>query len=129
MRNCLEMNKDAVLFRNICEVSNKYQPASKSCSSALSKSWEKQMLALERSKQIPEGAFALSVLVVFLYLDRLAGLNTMHIFFVYLQKASLEEHPLVTAISDLTFINAIAVLLQENPFKGSLYRLKSLRQL
>ncbi|KAE9594813.1 hypothetical protein Lalb_Chr18g0057761 [Lupinus albus] len=72
--------------------------------------------------------YAFSVLVELLFLDRTkilnflrgikdgwAGLNIMHIFFVYLQKAPPEECP---------FVAVILLLLDhmEDPFKGSLYR-------
>ncbi|XP_021602148.1 putative E3 ubiquitin-protein ligase LIN-2 isoform X3 [Manihot esculenta] len=44
-----------------------------------------------------------------------SGLNTMHIFLVFLQRASPEEHPLVAAI-------LLQLDLLGDPFKSSLYR-------
>ncbi|XP_019419627.1 PREDICTED: putative E3 ubiquitin-protein ligase LIN isoform X2 [Lupinus angustifolius] len=80
------------------------------------------------NKQNSSG-YAFSVLVELLFLDRRTkilnflrgikdgwtGLNIMHIFFVYLQKAPSEERP---------FVAVILLLLDhmEDPIKGSLYR-------
>ncbi|KAJ1414432.1 Armadillo-type fold [Sesbania bispinosa] len=47
------------------------------------------------------------------------GLNTMHIFFTYLQKAPLEERPLVAVI-------LLLLDLMEDHFKGSLYRAEAI---
>ncbi|XP_004486432.1 putative E3 ubiquitin-protein ligase LIN isoform X2 [Cicer arietinum] len=73
--------------------------------------------------------FALSVIFELLFLDRRSkilkflrglkegwsGLNTMHIFFTYLQKAPQEERPLVAVI-------LLLLDLMEDNFKGSIYR-------
>ncbi|CAJ2658052.1 unnamed protein product [Trifolium pratense] len=47
--------------------------------------------------------------------DGWSGLNTMHIFFTYLQKAPQEERPLVAVI-------LLMLDLMEDNFKGSIYR-------
>ncbi|KAK7303523.1 hypothetical protein RJT34_14430 [Clitoria ternatea] len=87
------------------------------------------------SKQNSSGC-ALSVLAELLYLDRrtkilnflrglkdgCGGLNIMHIFFIYLQKAPPEERPLVAVI-------LLLLDLMEDPFKGSLYRAEAIEAL
>ncbi|TKY58966.1 putative E3 ubiquitin-protein ligase LIN-2 [Spatholobus suberectus] len=76
---------------------------------------------------------AFSVLAELLYLDRTTkilnflrglkdgwgGLNTMHILFIYLQRAPPEERPLVAVILLLLDI-------MEDPFKGTLYRAEAI---
>ncbi|WJX23161.1 hypothetical protein P8452_12394 [Trifolium repens] len=47
--------------------------------------------------------------------DGWSGLNTMHIFFIYLQKAPLEEKPIIAVI-------LLMLDLMEDNFKGSIYR-------
>ncbi|MED6109345.1 hypothetical protein PIB30_032565 [Stylosanthes scabra] len=80
--------------------------------------------------------FAFSVLVELLCLDRRmkvlsflkglkdgwSGLNTMHILYIYLKKAPLEECPLVAVI-------ILLLDLMEDPFKSSLYRAEAIEAL
>ncbi|XP_027355012.1 putative E3 ubiquitin-protein ligase LIN-1 isoform X2 [Abrus precatorius] len=87
------------------------------------------------SKQNSSG-FALFVLAELLYLDRRTkilnflrglkdgwgGLNIMHIFFIYLQKAPPEQRPLVAVI-------LLLLDLMEDPVKGSLYRTEAIEAL
>ncbi|KAM1107773.1 hypothetical protein EV1_004460 [Malus domestica] len=53
------------------------------------------------------------------------GVNTMQILLVYLQRAPLEERPLIAVVLlqlDLMFPYGVAVLLQGDPFRSSVYR-------
>lgn len=87
-----------------------------------------ELIVLGR-KQNSSG-YALSLLFELLHLDRRteilkflrglkdgwSGLNTLHIFFIYLQKAPPEERPLVAVIL------LMPDLLEDNYLKGSIYR-------
>ncbi|KAL2341501.1 hypothetical protein Fmac_009441 [Flemingia macrophylla] len=80
--------------------------------------------------------YALSVLSELLHLDRRTktlnflrglkdgwgGLNVMHIFFIYLKKASPEERPIVSVI-------LLLLDLMEDPIKGSLHREEAIEAL
>ncbi|ESW19514.1 hypothetical protein PHAVU_006G131500 [Phaseolus vulgaris] len=87
------------------------------------------------SKQNSSG-YALSVLAELLYLDRgtktlnflkglkdgWGGINVMHVFFIYLEKAPPEERPIVAVI-------LLLLDLMEDPFQGSLYRSEAIQAL
>ncbi|XP_027930903.1 putative E3 ubiquitin-protein ligase LIN isoform X2 [Vigna unguiculata] len=86
------------------------------------------------SKQNSSG-YALSVLVELLCLDETktlnflrglkdgwSGINVMHVFFIYLEKAPPEERPIVAVI-------LLLLDLMEDPFKGSLYRSEAIQAL
>ncbi|CAJ1939694.1 unnamed protein product [Sphenostylis stenocarpa] len=104
-----------------------------------------ELIVLGNSKNC--SGFAFAVLTELLHLDRTTkilnflrglkdgwgGLSTMHILFIYLQRAPPEERPLVAVILLLLdimgleeFINGKAVVLQEDPFKGSFYRAEAI---
>ncbi|CAL0313612.1 unnamed protein product [Lupinus luteus] len=94
-----------------------------------------QLIVLGHNKNSSGCAF--SVLVELLYIDRTTkilnilkglkdgwgGLNTMHIFFIYLQRAPLEERPLVAVI-------LLMLDIMEDPSKFSnLYRAEAIEAL
>lgn len=93
-----------------------------------------ELIVLGR-KQNSSG-YALSLLFELLHLDRRteilkflrglkdgwSGLNTLHIFFIYLQKAPPEERPLVAVIL------LMPDLLEDNYLKGSIYREQTIEQ-
>ncbi|XP_047158644.1 putative E3 ubiquitin-protein ligase LIN isoform X2 [Vigna umbellata] len=86
------------------------------------------------SKQNSSG-YALSVLAELLCLEKTktlnflrglkdgwGGINVMHVFFIYLEKAPPEERPIVAVI-------LLLLDLMEDPFKGSLYRSEAIQAL
>ncbi|XP_047158643.1 putative E3 ubiquitin-protein ligase LIN isoform X1 [Vigna umbellata] len=87
------------------------------------------------SKQNSSG-YALSVLAELLCLEKRTktlnflrglkdgwgGINVMHVFFIYLEKAPPEERPIVAVI-------LLLLDLMEDPFKGSLYRSEAIQAL
>ncbi|XP_058752537.1 putative E3 ubiquitin-protein ligase LIN [Vicia villosa] len=87
-----------------------------------------ELIVLGRKQN--SSSYALSLLFELLYLDRRTkimkflrglkdgwnGLSTMHIFFIYLQKASPEEKPLVAVT--LLMLD----FMEDNHVKGSIYR-------
>ncbi|KAG4906377.1 hypothetical protein JHK87_055094 [Glycine soja] len=109
--------------------------AEESCRSFLADNIKKssllELIVLGNSKNCSGCAF--SVLAELLYLDRTTkilnflrglkdgwgGLNTMHILFIYLQRAPPEECPLVAVVLLLFDI-------MEDPFKESLYRAEAI---
>ncbi|XP_014519006.1 putative E3 ubiquitin-protein ligase LIN-1 isoform X3 [Vigna radiata var. radiata] len=54
--------------------------------------------------------------------DGWGGINVMHVFFIYLEKAPPEERPIVAVI-------LLLLDLMEDPFKGSLYRSEAIQAL
>ncbi|KAM2607043.1 hypothetical protein TB2_035653 [Malus domestica] len=76
-----------------------------------------EMLCLSRRTKITEILDGLK--------EGSGGFNTMQILLVYLQRAPLEERPLIASVLlqlDLMFPYGVAVLLQGDPFRSSVYR-------
>ncbi|BAT74835.1 hypothetical protein VIGAN_01260300 [Vigna angularis var. angularis] len=106
-----------------------------SCRSFLSDNIKKssllELIILDNSKSCSGCAFA--VLAELLYLERTTkilnflrglkdgwgGLNTMHILFIYLQRAPPEQRPLVAAV-------LLMLDIMEDPFKESFYRAEAI---